>query len=510
MLKEDISMKTTPAQASGKQECEGTDIYASEMDMPIAKRTRLAQRARWQDNSKNVQRKQVLAIELHAPRVLNGEHLNYYQKKGKTESFHSNKYRGGQCRESSTGCRDSRKIGVEVKRRGRPNKCIRDSPKVLQLRILPYGMKEIHKSQRWLKKHRKQNVFDDEERKYIQELVKVEVQKQIMQLMNIKVKPVGNQKQPTRKNVTRKGHHLRNSRREEARKCEARAKKGFSQLSNIQENKLVVDLEEEEKFGDLVFEVMKGNERQGLQIESIERLELVTKQGITETDKDRQSDETGFCMEMKKFMEEKMENSVNNTMKPKKCKNVPVPNTEKIGLPFQHLVVDIQTGEETLSKHEDLSEDSKELIVKARPEAAADLDEMRKNMDVALKGDPHDLDNKIDIGMSENDKLKNLNHDMGEGNGMVEKDKLNIIDHDMDEGKEIQMTLSKSEVVEFNEQSKDSNVHIDIKKLGGGENNVDSNARPMKRSRESVLDVQEIKLPFQRLLLNIQQEAKMP
>lgn len=503
-------MKTTPAQASGEQKCEGTDFYASEMDMPIAKRTRSAQRARWQENSKNVQTKQVLAIELHAPRVLNGEHLNYYKKEGTTESFHSNKYRGGQCRKSSTGCRELRKIGVEVNRRGRPNKFVRDSPKVLQLRILPCGMKTIHESQRRLKKHRKQNVFDDEERKYIQELVKAEVQKQIMRLMNIKVKPVGNQEQPTRRNVRRKGHYRRNSTREEARKSEARAKKGLSQLSNIEENKLVVDLEEDKKFGDLGFEVIEGKERQGLQIESIKRLDLVTKQSIAQTDKDRQSDETGFCMEMKRFMEEKMENSVNNTMKPKKCTNVPVPNTEKTGLRFQHLELDIRTGEETLSKHEDLSEDSKELTVKARPEAAADLDEMRKNVYVALKGDPHDLDSKIDIDMIEKDKLKNLDHDMVEGNGMVEKDKLKNIDHDMDEGKEIQMTLAKSEVVEFNEQSKDSNVHIDIKKLAGGENNVDSNARPRKRSRESVLDVQEIKLPFQHLLLNIQKEAEMP
>ena len=70
-------MKTAAVQTSGEQECESTQINEPEMDMPIAKRTRAAQRARWREHSKNVQGKQVHAIERHATGFHYGEHLNY-------------------------------------------------------------------------------------------------------------------------------------------------------------------------------------------------------------------------------------------------------------------------------------------------------------------------------------------------------------------------------------------------------------------------------------------------
>jgi len=41
--------------------------------MPVAKRTRATQRARWQEHSKNVRMEQVSVTELQAPWVLNGE-----------------------------------------------------------------------------------------------------------------------------------------------------------------------------------------------------------------------------------------------------------------------------------------------------------------------------------------------------------------------------------------------------------------------------------------------------
>ena len=47
------------------------------MDIHIDYKTRIAHTVRWRENSKNVQGKQVHAIERHVTKVRYGEHLNY-------------------------------------------------------------------------------------------------------------------------------------------------------------------------------------------------------------------------------------------------------------------------------------------------------------------------------------------------------------------------------------------------------------------------------------------------
>jgi len=171
-----------------------------------------------------------------------------------------------------------------------------------------------------------------------------------MSLMN--VIPDGNNKHSSPKNVRSKGYYLRNSTRQEPRKNETRGNKGLSQLSYVKEKEMVVDLglEEEEKFGNLVFDIIEGKERRGPQIEGIKALEPDTKQGIMETDKDYYSDETSFCMALENVMEETTDNSVNNTKKQKKSKKASLPIMEETGLPFQDLVLDTQKGAEAPSK----------------------------------------------------------------------------------------------------------------------------------------------------------------
>ncbi|GLJ42544.1 hypothetical protein SUGI_0882020 [Cryptomeria japonica] len=199
-------------------------------------------------------------------------------------------------------------------------------------------------------------------------------------------------------------------------------------------------------------------------IESLE--ELVTKKCIANIGENQHNYGCNSYMKLEKVAKEKKGSNVKEYLKNQKNSRVSAPVFEENDLLFQDLALDTEEQLESPSKH-------------------GDLDEMWKAMDSALK-----KKDGIEMEESKSPKIENCM----KGQGTEEK-----------------LSESSLGVAKLRKASKNSCVSTEIKESINGKGDINGDTRQKKRSKGwKPVVAEETKSPFMCLLLDIKIEANIP